>query len=234
MSFDRLIFQNYEIEKQFSIDRAFWLFCHRQTQYAYFDKDFPYRDYEKLYKEYYMGSPTQELALKKLAEEAQCRAQHIPTYAPNSQDKINGPDNTKLSNPKDAVGTAKSPASVIPRGVVQELGLAMLEGARKYGRHNYRNAGVRASVYFDAANRHLDAWWEGEDIDPDSGLSHIIKCIASLTVLRDSMMHANWTDDRPPKMSNRAWLAELNEKAKAVIEKYPSPKEAFIEKNKND
>lgn len=166
--------------------------------------------------------------------EKDCWMQKAPLYAPNSQEKINGPDNTKLTNPKDAVGTAKSPASVIPRGVVQELGLAMLEGARKYGRHNYRNAGVRASVYFDAANRHLDAWWEGEDIDPDSGLSHIIKCIASLTVLRDSMMHENWTDDRPPKMSNRAWLAELNEKAKAVIEKYPSPKEAFIEKNTND
>lgn len=139
--------------------------------------------------------------------------------------------NNKETNPKDAVGTAKSPASVIPRGVVQELGLAMLEGARKYGRHNYRNAGVRASVYFDAANRHLDAWWEGEDVDPDSGLSHIIKCIASLTVLRDSMMHENWTDDRPPKMKNRTWLVELNAKAKAVIDKYPHPKDAYLDKN---
>jgi hypothetical protein len=31
-----------------------------------------------------------------------------------------------------------------------------------------------------------------------SGLSHIDKAIASLIVLRDSMLQGNWTDDRPP------------------------------------
>jgi hypothetical protein len=30
-----------------------------------------------------------------------------------------------------------------------------------------------------AGEQHLGAWWEGEDIDVESGLSHIIKAIAS-------------------------------------------------------
>lgn len=132
----------------------------------------------------------------------------------------------KDTNPKDAVGIAKVPQSVVSRAVLGELGLAMFEGARKYGRHNYRVAGVRASVYFDAVNRHMDAWWEGEDLDPDSGLSHITKGIATLVVLRDAMLNDKFTDDRPPPMKDKGWMQKLNELAKKLIEKYPDPKPA--------
>jgi hypothetical protein len=121
---------------------------------------------------------------------------------------------SKATNPKDAIGTAKVPISMVSMQVIYELetymgpvnpivlaelGLAMMEGALKYGRHNYRIAGVRASVYYDAAFRHRAAWILGQDIDPDSGVSHVTKGIATLTVLRDSMIQGNWTDDRPPR-----------------------------------
>lgn len=128
--------------------------------------------------------------------------------------------NIKDTNPKDAVGTKKVPLSTVSAPVIFEMGLAMLEGARKYGRHNYREAGVRASVYYDASLRHLAAWWEGEDIDPDSGLSHIVKALAGLAVLRDSMRKGNWVDDRPPKVE-AGWVQELNKQAAKIIEKYP-------------
>lgn len=136
---------------------------------------------------------------------------------------------SKPNNPKDSVGIKKVYFSVIPWGVVAELGLALLEGARKYGRHNYRAIGVRASVYHDATLRHLVDWWEGEDTDPDSGLSHITKAIASLTVLRDSMLRGNWEDDRPPRMES-GWLQELNKKAALIVEKYPDAAHTYVEK----
>lgn len=128
--------------------------------------------------------------------------------------------NKKDTNPKDAVGIKKAPISTFSGPVLMEVGVGMLEGARKYGRHNFREAGVRASVYYDATFRHLVAWWEGEDLDPDSGLSHVTKAIASLMVLRDSMIAENWQDDRPPKVKS-GWLVELNKKAGDIIEKYP-------------
>jgi len=105
----------------------------------------------------------------------------------------------KETNPKDSVGTRKVPISTVPTGSLLEVGLAVLEGARKYGRHNYRVSGVRGSVYYDAVMRHISAWWEGQDIDPDSGMHHIVKAIAGLLVLRDSMLMGNWVDDRPPQ-----------------------------------
>ena len=140
---------------------------------------------------------------------------------------------TKPSNPKDRLGVLKACLSVIPFPVLWELGLAMLEGALKYGRHNYRVIGVRASVYYDAVMaRHMPAWWEGEDIDADSGLSHVTKAIASLVVLRDAMIRGNWVDDRPPR-TDPAVLQEINSKVKALLEKYPTPVEPYTEANKD-
>jgi hypothetical protein len=136
---------------------------------------------------------------------------------------------TKDTNPKDSVGTKKVPFSVIPGPVMAEVGLGMLEGARKYGRHNYRKAGVKGSVYFDANLRHMIDWWEGTDIDPDSGIHHVTKAIASLIVLRDSMIRENWVDDRPPKVEN-GWLQRLNKIAADIIEKYPNAVPAYTEK----
>lgn len=138
-------------------------------------------------------------------------------------------DNKKDTNPKDAVGIKKVPMSVVPAGVLMEVTLALLEGARKYGRHNYRDTGVRASVYYDALHRHVMAWWEGQDIDADSNLNHITKAIATLVVLRDAMMNNMWVDDRPPKMADQNWVSDMNKKATEIIEKYPNPVVAYTE-----
>ncbi len=136
---------------------------------------------------------------------------------------------SKDSNPKDAVGGTKARwMSYIPLRVLYGVGLAMYEGCRKYGRHNYRIAGIRASVYADAAAGHIQDWMEGQDIDPDSGLSHIDKAIASLFVLRDGMLGGNWTDDRPPSIANiDAFKTDLNAKWQAITAKYPDAKPAY-------
>ena len=126
---------------------------------------------------------------------------------------------TKPSNPKDIVGGNKVSMSCVPMNVIMEASLGLAEGMCKYGRHNYREVGVRASIYYDALMRHIADWWEGEDIDPDSGLSHVTKAISDLIVLRDSMLRDNWTDDRPPK-SPKGWMQPLNTTFKEIKVKY--------------
>lgn len=132
----------------------------------------------------------------------------------------------KDTNPKDACGIRKAPLSCVPLPVLLELGCAMLEGAVKYGRHNYRAIGVRASVYFDAAIRHLFAYWEGQDLDPDSGMPHLVKAMACLAVLRDAQLQNKCTDDRPP-VSPEDWLARLNERAADLLDRYPEAPAAY-------
>lgn len=130
----------------------------------------------------------------------------------------NGPDThtAKPSNPKDAAAFGRRIAwSVLPVRALVGAALALAEGAWNYGRTNYRVAGVRASIYFDAVLRHLFAWWEGQDDDPASGLNHIDKAIAGLLVLRDSMLAKNWDDDRPPRVDGD-WVAEASTQYEAL------------------
>lgn len=129
----------------------------------------------------------------------------------------------KDTNPKDAIGISKAPLSVIPTPALHLLGLAMMEGALKYGRHNYREAGIRYSVYYDAMMRHMNAWWEGEDIDPDSGLPHPVKAMACMAILTDAIVMGNGNDDRPPPAPD-GWMDEVNTKARELLERYPNPK----------
>lgn len=113
-------------------------------------------------------------------------------------------------NPKDRIGRTKPGMSAVPANVLAEIGAAMQKGAAKYGRHNWRRAGVAASVYYDAALRHLFQWWEGEDIDPDSGLPHVVQAVAGLIVLRDAVSRGMVKDDRP-EATAAGWLRALAE-----------------------
>ena len=124
----------------------------------------------------------------------------------------------KPTNPKDAIGVRKAPLSTVPMGVVVEMGVGMLEGTAKYGRHNYRCAGVRASVYFDALMRHMIAWWEGEDVDQDSGMSHVTKALCTLAVLRDAQMQSMLTDDRPPR--SQPFYPAMNAAAGEILDRH--------------
>lgn len=142
-------------------------------------------------------------------------------------------EKTKATNPKDAIGILKLPFSCLPWRALTGVALAMLEGALKYRRHNYRVAGVRSSVYFDSTLRHLVAWWEGEDHDPDSSLHHIDKAIASLLVLRDGMYEDNWQDDRPPK-SQVVFMQTANDIAASMISSCPNPLPLYTEENKHE
>lgn len=128
-------------------------------------------------------------------------------------------------NPKAAPGRRKFDFSVLPFRVIAELSVAMLEGALKYGRFNWRTCEpILVSTYIAALNRHITCFVEGENIDPDSGRHHLIKAMATLVVLFDAWLFGNVVDDRPPPQPNQDWQAELNEATTALRERYPEKK----------
>lgn len=132
-------------------------------------------------------------------------------------------------NPKDIAGALKLPFADIPGIVMAEVGLAMHEGARKYGAFNWRQTPIAASAYYSAAQRHLTQWWElGEDVDTTCGLSHITKAIACLMVLRDAQISERCKDDRPPAVDPAHW-AELERIAEEMRAKHPAPKARVTE-----
>jgi len=102
----------------------------------------------------------------------------------------------RLTNPKDFFGSNKLPLHLWPSTATALGCLAFLDGAGKYGRSNWRVKGVRASIYYDAARRHLDAWFEGEDLAPDSGLPHLAHALACIAIVVDAQACGKLNDDR--------------------------------------
>lgn len=126
---------------------------------------------------------------------------------------------TKASNPKEAFGSEKVPVGLAPDSAIVEMSLAFLEGALKYGRYNWRIAGVRASTYNDAMERHRKRWWNGQDRDPATKVRELASIMACCAILIDAELVGKLNDDRPPKadlnglldgaMKNVAHLKEL-------------------------
>ena len=104
----------------------------------------------------------------------------------------------KATNPKDALGSTKLPLHLVSPIVKAYQAVAHYLGAVKYGSWNYRVAGARASVYRAALDRHMDAWWEGEEFDPVDGTPHLANALACIGILIDSKHSGKLVDDRPP------------------------------------
>lgn len=116
---------------------------------------------------------------------------------------------SKPTNPKDAVGSGKLPLHLWPTTATALGSIGMLNGMLKYGRSNFRAIGVRASIYVDAAKRHLDAWFEGEECDPDDGVPHLAAALSCIAIIVDADAAGKLNDDRMVEGGYRALVNVL-------------------------
>lgn len=73
----------------------------------------------------------------------------------------------------------------VPPVALVALAEAMQNGADKYGKFNWRGTGVSRADYYAAMMRHLLAWAGGEEVAPDSGVSHLGHIMANCAILLD-------------------------------------------------
>jgi hypothetical protein len=85
---------------------------------------------------------------------------------------------------------------LIPVSAQLEEAEVLAFGAEKYGEHNWRK-GMAWSRPYAAALRHLLAWGEGEDLDPESGISHLAHARCNLGFLLEYLKSHPELDDRP-------------------------------------
>lgn len=62
--------------------------------------------------------------------------------------------------------------ALIPVEALAEIARVYGYGAKKYEPNNWRR-GYAWSLSYSAMQRHLNAFWGGEEIDPESGLPHL-------------------------------------------------------------
>lgn len=71
---------------------------------------------------------------------------------------------------------------LLPRELLIGTAKVLMFGAEKYDEYNWAK-GMKWSRVYGAAQRHLTAWWAGENVDEETGYSHLWHascCIAFL------------------------------------------------------
>lgn len=89
----------------------------------------------------------------------------------------------------------KPDMSLMSTKALTEISRALTFGAQKYSRHNWRN-GYQWSRMIAAAMRHITAFNDGEDIDPESGISHLAHAGTCIMMLLEWQKTHPEFDDR--------------------------------------
>lgn len=99
-------------------------------------------------------------------------------------------DELKISQSKDHKGGRKFDGGKLQYGLLPPLALretvkVLTFGAEKYEPDNWRRVPDSHRRYFDAAQRHLWAYKEGEMYDPETRVNHIAHAICCLMFMLD-------------------------------------------------
>lgn len=110
--------------------------------------------------------------------------------------------------------------SLIPWLSVWKISEVYNFGAKKYADHNWRK-GYPWSWSYDALIRHLTAWWEGEDTDSESGLSHLAHAGFHVLTLLWFQAFGRGTDDRWRPSAGTAFCADGTIKTEGDVHSGP-------------
>ena len=93
-------------------------------------------------------------------------------------------------------GNLKLRYDLLPVKAIREVVKVLTFGANKYGDRNWEK-GLAWSRPYAALHRHMSSFWEGEDLDSESGIPHIAHAICSLLFLMEYTFTRLEFDDRP-------------------------------------
>ncbi len=85
--------------------------------------------------------------------------------------------------------------NLIPPGPLAEVARVFMAGAKKYSAHNWRK-GMAYSRVLDSMMRHIHAFREGQDNDPETGLPHMAHVVCNAMFLLEYAKTHPECDDR--------------------------------------
>jgi len=89
-------------------------------------------------------------------------------------------DNTSIGRKFDS---DKLRYGLTPPLALKEMVKVLTFGAVKYEPDNWQYVSDAKRRYFDAAQRHIWAWKEGEVLDPESGIHHLAHALCCISFL---------------------------------------------------
>lgn len=112
--------------------------------------------------------------------------------------------------------------SLLPFDALREVVRVLMKGAEKYAPGNWQYVECARDRYFDAAMRHLSAWYEGERNDPEWGLHHLAHCCCCVLFLLALSLRGKIDAEKDAAQVPR----DLSPGAKGVAEGHAPTREA--------
>lgn len=103
---------------------------------------------------------------------------------------------------KDDSGETKLRYDLIPPEALAGLAQVYTIGAKKYSDRNWEN-GINYGRIYAALMRHIEAWRQGEDYDPENGQHHLDSVVWNAVALRTyeaRNMGGRFDDLRPKRV----------------------------------
>lgn len=97
----------------------------------------------------------------------------------------------------------KDPWHLLPWDAIGAIVKVLAFGAKKYAPRNWEK-GMAWSRCYSALIRHMTAWWDGEDKDPETGMSHLWHAGCCIVFLIAFEMRGIGADDRPRSLQKAA------------------------------
>lgn len=88
---------------------------------------------------------------------------------------------TAESGAQKDLGT-KPRVDLIPSEMIESVAEVLTYGAKKYDDNNWRK-GLKHSIHYAAAMRHMLQFWRGVDLDNESGIHHIKHAMTNLGMI---------------------------------------------------
>lgn len=96
---------------------------------------------------------------------------------------------------------------LLPDDAIAEIQKVLEFGAQKYAPRNWERGMAWCRVW-NACLRHLWAWSRREEVDPETGLSHLAHAACCILFLLAYEQRRVGEDDRPPKIDPQAPISD--------------------------
>jgi hypothetical protein len=138
------------------------------------------------------------------------------------------------TNPKRQYGVSSIPLNMWSTLASAYGALGLYNGSLKYGKANFANTPVEASIYIAAGMRHFAAWAAGQEFDPADGVPNLGGVLANVAILLEARAAGTLIDDRLKMDGYLKEIESLKEIVKSlnVLHEGKSPKHYTLEDSK--
>lgn len=99
---------------------------------------------------------------------------------------------------------------LLPVNPIMDIAKVLTFGAKKYADRNWER-GIAWNRVYGALQRHLMAWWGGQNCDPETGLSHLSHAGCCIMFLMEFEQTHRELDNRPKPIYEKEAAPDTNE-----------------------